>query len=229
MNLHCSLGSSGEVITLGKVKPNLIERATSAVMVNALNSLFINSSGSYFLPSPVDGRLTQIMIFGALSAENLEKLFNAVPLHVLPGQTALNFYPHVYAVVYRFNANESTYSRHYGPTLITHGLTPNALNIAEDVYVKKGDLVGVLIPKGCMDRGDDIPLCPSQVNLEVQEGRCSYAFFHSMDNVDTIMENIPTMDFQEVFVDLSMEATISLSKFDTIVALEMVTRFTRLG
>ena len=205
MNLHNSLGSSGEII-LGKVSINLFERAAVASRDNTINSLFINSSGSYFLPSPVDGRLTKIKVFGLLSAENLAELFetdeNGISLVV--DQTDFKIFPHVYAVVYRYNTNENTYSLHYGPTLITHALMLNVSNIAEDVDVKRSDLIGILIPEGCVDRDDDVPLCPSQVNLEVQEGRCSYAFFHSMDNISTIVENIPATDLQEVLVDLSM-------------------------
>ena len=78
--------------------------------------------------------------------------------------------------------------------------------------MEKGDLIGVLIPRECTDEvDDDVSLCPSQVNLPATNEECPSAFFHPMDNIGMLEDNIDAGEFMAVPVDLNMEVTIAAS------------------
>ena len=192
----------------GSVTIKIVQDIFDAYEEEGVDSLFVNMSGSYFLPCPSDGILTEINAFGPLSDSNLDFLLNA-DAEANPDLPAskTNVLAYLYALVYRPNADRSMYSLHYGPKLMTHQLSFNPLLL--NVPVSKGDLIGVLIPRECIDLPDsDHSACPSHPNLLVKEGKCNSAFFHPMDHSSMLQENIPADEFKEVFVDLNMEAVI---------------------
>ena len=196
----------GKVI--GEVSSDVALRTIIAHQTNTTSSLFINTSGSYFLPSPESGTMTSIKIFGYLKKEDLRMQLNSsigLPVERLPA--TLNVVPYLYVLGYRLNVNTNVYSRFYGPVRITHEFIPNITYF--DVPVQEGDLIGVLIPRECTAMSDGVDFCPSQVNLPTTDSQCSSAFFHPMDDVDDMLEDIEASEFREEFVDLSMEVTIA--------------------
>ncbi len=188
-------------VLIGDVRLDLLSRTIEAFrQTNTTSSLSINTSGSYFLPSPVDGRLTNIKVFGNVGDDVLRSVLGSGIDFALP-----TVRPHVYALVYRPDDNGMAYNLLYGPTLVTHEIAPNSTHL--DVRVRRDDLIGVLIPKECTNRTNDIPLCPSQPNLAVK-GKCLSAFFHPMNNNEMLRNVIPTDEFTEELVDLSVKITV---------------------
>ncbi len=145
-------------------------------------------------------------VFGYLKEENLRKLFNiSVGKPVIMFPNSFNIIPYLYMLVYRPSVNTKVYNLIYGPVLITHEFSPNITHL--NVSVRKGDLIGVLIPRECIDGPDDDEFCPSQVNLPTN-GNCPSAFFHSTDDIE-MLRDIEASEFIEVPVDLSMEVNIA--------------------
>ena len=126
-------------------------------------------------------------------------------LGVLP--EAANKIPHLYVLVYGQNAEMNTYSLIYGPEEVTYAFDPITHHIS-NVFIHKNDLIGVLIPGGgCILEGN-FQFCSAQPNVEIDDGKCSSAFFHPMNNSATPRKDIPADEFYEVFVNLSMEAIV---------------------
>ena len=147
-------------------------------------------SGSFFIPSPSDGVLSNVTIFG-LDASNC----SSATLYL-------------YAVAYRYNAITKEYSLLHNSTLITHNcFGPNSTQL--DIPVQKDDLIGVLIPHECIEAPDGLQMCPSQVNLRVDGDSCLTALYHQMNDPEMLMENFPAAEFEEIVVDLNVEFYVS--------------------
>lgn len=120
---------------------------------------------------------------------------------------------YLYALVYRLNPDTNVYSLVHGPALITHEFSPGVLPVERsDVLgwaVENGDRVGVLVPRQCMDGTDGQSMCPSYVNLVVEDGACSSALYSpGVEGVESLGD-LQAGQFEEVLVKLNVEVVIA--------------------
>lgn len=127
---------------------------------------------------------------------------------------------YLYALVYRLNPDTNVYSLVHGPALVTHEFSPGVLPVERsDVLgwaVENGDRVGVLVPRQCMDGTDGQSMCPSYVNLVVEDGACSSALYSpGVEGVESLVEGVKSLgdlqagQFEEVLVKLNVEVVIA--------------------
>ena len=170
------------------------------------------------MPQPVfsDGNIVDIRVFGYLREEDLISLVNTnrdaaqnVPLATF----TFIIRPFLYILLFRPDPLNGVLTLIRGPALVSHDLSAGSLSpdLSLDWPVMKGDFIGVLIPKMCMESMEsEITLCPSQINLKIPASRCLSALYYnpSSDEVEDIME-LNVDQFEEVLVGLNMVAIMT--------------------
>ena len=191
---------------IGEIKDRgLILNVFSAFFAGNLSvsNFYIQSGGVYMLPEPVphDGRVLHVRAYGYFSGENLLRVLGPDPESAAPSLLVL---------VFRLDEESKSYQILYNH-LLTHGEFPGEVNL--DWQVQRGDRIGAFIPYSCNSKnitGDTILLCPSQINIRVERSSCLSALYHPADlNALNYNDSIPADQFQEVQVQLNIEALIS--------------------
>lgn len=187
---------------------------------------YVNTGGVYLLtePVPYNGRITILKAYGFADfqlnittdlAPFLPELYE-VPLsnnndNISIGPSFL------FTLIYRPVQDGSVYRLVRNLTQLNHGFSPGFLPVDPSQTlnweVQKGDLIGVYIPRHCVNRSDGILVCPSQVNLVADStSSCSSAMYHSAwGGVD----NLVSSEFKEVSLQLNIEAVIFLTSSPT--------------
>ena len=175
---------------------------------------FIKIGGIYLIrkPIPSSGTVIDVTIFGRWNF-NLNPINSTNSDFFLPkpseSQRPSDFL-FLYVMTYRPSQDGTVYKIVHGPAQVDHGaLSSGRLPFDQSQSlnweVQKGDLLGVYIPRECVN-GSSLQ-CPSQVNFKT-EG-CLSAYYHpGLNGVD----DIPINEFQEVSVQLSIETLLSPGK-----------------
>ena len=184
----------------------------AAVENASVRQFFLQTGGSIYLfsePVPNNGTLFQIQTFGYFTDENFQRLLSSTSLTRI-------FNAYLFVVVFRPEAEKGSYRLIHGPQEDRHLLEPE--NLTVEWPVQRGDLVGVIIPRSCTNEtnvidGRERIVCPSRVDLRADPWDCSSAFYSPFDTDLGLnsedLRNIPTNQFEEVQVQLSMEVSIS--------------------
>lgn len=129
---------------------------------------------------------------------------------------------YLFLLVFRLDTDSGTYKLIYGPEQVVHSIFDSVVTEGLHWPVERGDRIGVLIPDSCVNDISDGPFpCPSHINLRAFPNDCSAALYHSfnMSNVDmnltAELASIPTNQFMEEQVRLSMEVVIDTEQTGT--------------
>ena len=193
----------------------------------SLPDLYVRDSGLYLLPSNVttEGIVQRACVFGYINARFLSHILNEdgdVDL-----QTSTRTF--VYVLHYRpLNEDPTTYRMVNKPALVYHGTEKGCISEL-DWRVQRGDKIGVFIPDNCsswdqlrastavdvFSTGFGIELlCPSQINLVVDENhsdRCKYAYYSNVSLMNLV--EIQSQQFIREETVLNIEVIIAESKY----------------
>lgn len=182
---------------------------------DSIEPFYYNTSGLYLMSDPVprSGRISNVMAFGYLREEDVLDLFLAnIDVESIDSEN-VNFttLPIAYVVVYRPDFLQNVYTLVHGPEALTYKFEPGIILV--DWEVEEGDRIGVILPERCETAENfDYPMvCPAKLNLRVMDGRCLSALYALLSLEDDV-SRIEMNEFVEVYVDLNMAVSISLTE-----------------
>ena len=192
---------------LGDIDGSLFLRYLDA---QSSEGLYVNHGGLYLLPYEVAtvGIVDEVCIFGYINSQFEYQLLNEN--RMLDPNTRVR--PFLYVMLYRpldeNTADNQTVYRIVGkPAVVYHSTMTGCLSQSDGLewQVQRGDRIGAFIPDNCisatevlnsdtffssgLDSGEVELLCPTQINLVVEDDECYYAYFHP---------NISEMEFTEI-------------------------------